>query len=289
MAEYKGTESIYNRLISVYNSCSNGMEGFEKILNIRDGLEGFRDSFKKRFFEVEIKKILLIHINNGIENSERRNKELKKINNYADEIFEEVSGVFFPWDESINDEDNFESELKEELEFRFEILQEGNNRTLAERIIEIFQIGKDGIEAYHLAGTEIIVMEALLIPDIINNNYPKTLKFDRNKESRLLNRLNKKLGAPLKSEVPQSEVEKIVTQVLKETNDAGRLVITLNGEKKAFKIIHKTGKRNGLANVNQISKYFQDAHPDLINMSMRQFKERIIKALPYNMKELNTS
>lgn len=170
-------------------------------------------------------------------------------------------------------------------------------RELSDLIIKFFKIRGEADESeryvhkiYRLAWSKTEKHRArnhsmalrMAIDRIIEYNYPTELSYWGNL-SEEDKKEHKKLGAPLNDDVSQSEVESIVNQLLEKHED-GKVIESQYGEKKQYFIIHENGKWGGRANINQIFKYFEDLYPELINISPRQFQERIKKALPEDMK-----
>lgn len=121
---------------------------------------------------------------------------------------------------------------------------------------------------------------------IIYDYYPPELSFYKElteDEKSKIRSNGKKLGAPLSKEVPQDEVEEIVINLLEKYERGERVETNRDGRKMMYQVIHD-GKREGKANVNQILKYFEVEHPNLLNITNRQFRERIKKAIPKDMK-----
>lgn len=122
---------------------------------------------------------------------------------------------------------------------------------------------------------------------IIEEYYPSELPIysELSEDDKAKLRLNgNQVGAPLRKDVPQDKIEKIVRDLLEKHERGERIVFNNNGRKKMFQVIHDKGKKKGKANVNQIFKYFEHAHSNLLQISDRQFKERIKKAVPEGMK-----
>lgn len=122
---------------------------------------------------------------------------------------------------------------------------------------------------------------------IVDQYYPDQLDRYENLSEEGKNEITSKenrVGAPLSKDVPQEEIEKIVADLIVRHNQGEIIKVKFKRQKRAFSVIHEGGVRDGNANINQIFKYFETVHPDRIKISDRQFKERIKKALPENMK-----
>lgn len=127
----------------------------------------------------------------------------------------------------------------------------------------------------------------LLNRQIIDIHYPTQLRFYKeltDHEKSELRSNSKRVGAPQSEDVPQNKIEQIVKDLLKKYERGEKVETNSNGRKMMYQVIHDTGKREGKANINQIFKYFEVEHPNLLNISDRQFKERIKKAVPIDMK-----
>ena len=128
----------------------------------------------------------------------------------------------------------------------------------------------------------------LIIDEISNKYYPYKLKYYfqlTSSEKQQINlKAEKGVGAPMREDVPQEEIESVVSKILADAKNGQTVKATFQGETRSFLIVHQGGSRDGKANINQIFKYFEAAHPELINLSSRQFKERIKLAVPDKMK-----
>lgn len=122
---------------------------------------------------------------------------------------------------------------------------------------------------------------------IINGYYPSPIPTfsELSEDDKAKLRLNgNQVGAPLREDVPQDEIEQIVRDLLKKSERGVRVEASRDGKKMMFQVVHDNGKRKGRANINQILKYFEFAHPNLLAISDRQFVKRIKKAVPEGMK-----
>ena len=145
----------------------------------------------------------------------------------------------------------------------------------------------DKICRYYLYENHKFAFEEI-IAKILDKNYPSELKYFWNRDSRENNQINFEavngLGAPMREDVPQDKIESIVIRILLNNKKGQTIKADCRGETRSFSIVHRGGSRDGKANINQIYKYFEAAHPELINLSSRQFKERIKLAVPDKMK-----
>jgi hypothetical protein len=151
--------------------------------------------------------------------------------------------------------------------------------------LHIFAIERILSRIRHVA-THMIAL-GMLNYKIIEEYYPSELPIysELSEEEKTKLRINgNQVGAPLREDVPQDKVEKIVSDLLEKHERDERVVLSNDGKKMMFQIVHEDGRYKGKANVNQIFKYFEHAHPNLLVISDRQFKERIKKAVPEGMK-----
>ena len=122
---------------------------------------------------------------------------------------------------------------------------------------------------------------------IISGLYPEKLPYfdELSEDERTELRSNdSRVGAPPNKNVPQDKVEQIVNDLLENSEGGVRVETSRDGKKMMFQVVHDKGKRKGRANINQIFKYFEFAHPNLLAISDRQFVKRIKKAVPEGMK-----
>jgi hypothetical protein len=110
---------------------------------------------------------------------------------------------------------------------------------------------------------------------ILDKGYPNRFKLleemTEAEQEKLHQEIEKKAGRKNKKSVPQKEIKAIVTNLIKDS------------ESKRF--IHQNGRWKGNANVNQIYKFIDENHSEFTNnLSLRQMKTRIKKALPNDMK-----
>lgn len=139
---------------------------------------------------------------------------------------------------------------------------------------------------YRVANNHFISLEKIC-NRIIENNFPSELKAYGNLSEDEKNDIKTqatKLGAPLREDVPQDKIENIIRSIFSNLKKGQVFKAKIKRKTRGYSIVHQGGNRDGQANINQIFKYFEAAHPDLINLTPRQFKKRIKKALPENMK-----
>lgn len=270
----------YDRYITYYNESANPITTYVELLTIKEGLQ-------QRLNELEDK------VDISIEDLEYKLSEIYNPSSLSDE-----KDTVDELQVSINDrlKDDIIDQIKWEVE-RFNHISDSDNflkyyskeiKKLYERFSKQFQEldpirtlrvivwnGEQYQQAYyHLKGLKSVASR------VIDEDYPLELKDYKNLEEHEKEEVvgDSRSGAPLKEEVPQEKIKKIVDKCIK--------------DKSSKRFIHQSGSRKGKANQSQIFKYIEEKHPKFVKGSgenqekgveRRTIIRRIKKALPNNM------
>lgn len=276
----------YDRYVTYYNESKAPISSYAELLTIKAGLQ---QRLK------EIKEMIDLYIDdieyylNGIFESTLSPDETEAAEDFLESNHERLIENIIEYIEwgvdnfiHISHPDEFMNHSSNQIR---KVCQAYSQPGQAQKSIRVLQsiiwYGKKYERAfYHLRGAQVVADK------IIDKNYPPKLLDYRDLEDHEKEELlsNKKAGAPMNTDVPQDEVEKIVTKLLHQYKRGQTILTNRNGQKRMYKIVHESGKYEGNVNINQIFKYIETAHPELINISDRQFKKRIKKAVPEGMK-----
>ena len=293
---------IYNDYVDYYNEA--GENGFEHISilsklfilenNIVERLNSTEKELMDWLFYVKT------HLDNNIDIYKKNNgKDVEEILESKKEIESKLELFIVNITFYVNDFklDNHEGE-DELYEFEVEIIRVATDlNSLLKRIPSESPYGDSPyfiISSFldlicpYFVNTNHHVALRFIIDEILNEYYPYKLKyyfqFTASEKKQIERYTAKGVGAPMREDVPQDKIESVVSEILVDAKNGETVKATFKGETRSFSIIHRGGTRDGKANINQILKYFEAAHPELINLSTRQFKERIKLALPDKMK-----
>ncbi|MFH5833865.1 hypothetical protein [Halalkalibaculum sp. DA384] len=276
----------YDRYVKYYNTSKNPIATYAELLTVKEGLQKRLGELKEKVdlyiddIEYFLGEIFDSTPSSDVEDSAEdllASNHRMLVENITGHIRWEVGNLnhIHSPDEFINFNSNQIAEIYRAYN---KYGQEGKALRALKSIIVYGQRYEQAF--YHLLGVKSITNR------IIDENYPKNLVDYRGLEVQEKEEIlgAKRKGAPLRADVPQDEVEQIVTKLLHQYMLGQSIITNRNGQKRMFKIIHESGKYEGNVNINQIFKYIETAHPELINISDRQFKKRIKKAVPEGMK-----